>query len=253
MAIQVQSVSDSCAASLAHDIERQGYAMLPNFLSPDDLARMRRFVADSVRNNNGEYAGLIGPDAVAGSGLDDLARSATFRDMMERIYEKGTGLKAPPDDFYQLLRCLTGSTVGVHSYVFHYDSYVLTMLIPIEIPTTGQTGDLLLLPNTRRLRKRYVSNVVDKAILDNAVSQWILRKLTVLGLLRMTRLKMIPGTAYFFWGYRTVHTNEPCDANQVRATALFHYVNPHAGASRRWLRRSRQPMPVIRQPVSPAA
>jgi hypothetical protein len=126
------------------------------------------------------------------------------------------------------------------------------VLIPIEIPTAGKTGDLLIFPNTRRLRKRYLSNVIDKAILDNFVTQWILRRLTVLGMLRVTRIKLIPGNAYVFWGYRSVHTNEPCDAGHVRATALFHYSNPHAGALRS-LRRAHQPAPSQRHPVAPPA
>jgi len=252
MALPVPAVLDDPSALLVQDIERQGYAMLPNFVAPDVLAKMQRFVAGSIRNTNGEYAGLIGPDSVAGSGLDDLARSPPFRDMIESIYEGGTGMKAPPDEFYQILRCLTGRSVSKHSYVFHYDSYVVTVLIPIEIPTAGKTGDLLLFPNTRRLRKRYLSNLVDKAILDNFVTQWILRKLTVLGMLRVTRIKLIPGNAYVFWGYRSVHTNEPCDSGQVRATALFHYANPHADA-RRSFRRPRQPAPLQRHPVAPLA
>ena len=105
------------------------------------------------------------------------------------------------------------------------------MLIPVVIPMTGQTGDFLMLPNMRAIRKRYLFNVVDKVILDNPVSQWALRKLTQMGAIRLTRIKLTPGNAYFFWGYRSVHTNEPCDPDQVRATALFHYANPHAGAA----------------------
>jgi hypothetical protein len=32
---------------------------------------------------------------------------------------------------------------------------------------------------------------------------------------------MIPGNLYFFWGYRTVHANEACDPDKIRATALW--------------------------------
>jgi hypothetical protein len=114
--------------------------------------------------------------------------------------------------------------------LFHYDSYVVTVLIPIEIPTAGMTGDFLMLPNTRRVRKRYAANVIDKVILDNPVSQFLLRTLTKANVIRPTRIRMVPGNAYFFWGYRSVHTNEPCDSDRIRATALFHFANPHVPA-----------------------
>jgi hypothetical protein len=38
---------------------------------------------------------------------------------------------------------------------------------------------------------------------------------------------MSPGDIYFFWGYQSLHGNEPCYASSVRATALFHYADPH--------------------------
>jgi hypothetical protein len=231
MFFHTPEISTAQVAALVEDINRRGYGVIPGFIYAEDLERMRAFVADAVKQSNGEYAGFIGPDAVRGSGLDELAISRPFRTMIEQIYQQGTGQKPPKQEFYQLLRCLTGNGARQHSYLFHYDSYVITMLIPVVIPTTGQTGDFLMLPNTRGIRSRYLFNVVDKVILDNPVSQWALRKLTKMGLIRLTRIKLTPGNAYFFWGYRSVHTNEPCDPDQVRATALFHYANPHAGAA----------------------
>ena len=38
---------------------------------------------------------------------------------------------------------------------------------------------------------------------------------------------------YFFWGYRSIHTNEPCDPDKLRATALFHYGDPHRNSKTR--------------------
>jgi hypothetical protein len=151
--------------------------------------------------------------------------------MIEKVYECGTGRKAPKQEFYQVLRCLSGNSARRHSYLFHYDSYVVTVLIPIEIPTAGMSGDLLMLPNTRKVRNTYAANVIDKIILDNPLSQALLKYLTRKNVIRLTRIKMVPGNAYFFWGYRSVHTNEPCDAERIRATALFHFANPHAGTS----------------------
>ncbi len=102
------------------------------------------------------------------------------------------------------------------------------MLVPIEIPKQGQTGDLVMIPNFRRVRASYLANLIDKVLLDNKATQFVLRTLMHRGWLRLTRLKLVPGSAYLFWGYRSIHTNEPCDVGRVRATALFHYANSHA-------------------------
>lgn len=218
-------------ASLVSRIDRDGYACVPGFPGSADLERVRSFVAGAVRKSNGEYTGFTGTDSLAGSGLDEIGQSWDFRNLAERIYEAGTGEPASNQKFYQVLRCLAGRTSAAHSYFFHYDSYVLTILLPIEIPTGGRTGDLLMLPNMRRIRKTYLANVLDKVILDNRLSQLVLRGLIKARLLRVTRVKIVPGNLYFFWGYRSIHANEPCDPDQVRATALFHYANPHRGAS----------------------
>jgi len=214
-------------AALAAAIEREGFATIPNFVGAEDLERMRAFVGRAVEGSGGEYVGFTGPDAVEGSGLDELANSPSFRSLMEKIYEAGTGRAPPSQPFYQVLRCLTGQGSRRNSYLFHYDSYVVTALVPIMVPSSGLSGDLLLLPNTRGIRSTYLFNVIDKLILDNKLSQFVLRQLTLKGWLPITRIKMVPGTMYFFWGYRTIHTNEPCDPDKVRSTALFHYANPH--------------------------
>jgi hypothetical protein len=228
MSVGIRQISNTHVADLVGDIERQGFAIIPDFIGAKDLVRMQRFVAEAVQNAGGEYAGFTGPSAVTGSGLDELAGSQVFRELIQRIYECGTGQKAPQQEFYQVLRCLSGQNARKHSYIYHYDSYIVTALIPIEIPAVGPSGDFLMLPNTRRVRKFYLTNVIDKLLLDNTLTQWALRKLAGLGLIRLTRVKLIPGNAYLFWGYRSIHTNEPCDPNHIRGTALFHYINPHA-------------------------
>ena len=219
--------------SLAREIEANGYARIRGYVPGRDLEAMRAFVRRSVSGADDRYVGFTGPGAVAGSTLDDLAADPSFHDLMARIYEAGTGLKAPPVAFHQVLRCLTGKAALEHSYYFHYDSYVVTALVPIEIPASGLSGDLVMIPGTRPLRRGYARNVIDKLLLDNRLTQWVLKRMLLGGSKRFVRLRPVPGDLYLFWGYRSVHTNEPCDPDKVRATALFHYANPHEGRGRR--------------------
>ena len=215
---------------IVDDINTKGYGCLPGFITPDELRVMRSFVQNALHKSGGEYVGFAGPTNVEGSTLDTLGANPAFRELMEQIYEHGTGQKAPSTPFYQVLRCLTGESAKDHSMNFHYDSYVVTALIPIEIPTSGLRGDLIILPNTRKIRSSYLFNAVDKVLLDNWLTQVSLRTLVRWRKFPLVRLKPVPGDIYFFWGYRSIHTNEACDPDKVRATALFHYANPHAGS-----------------------
>ena len=231
MSIRVPQVSPSQISALVADLNGRGFTSIPNYLQAGDLARMRRFVRAAMEKSGNEYIGFGGPDEVAGSGLEELYHEPLFIKLIRDLYERGTGKKAPEQAFYHVLRCLSGQSGQKHSLQFHYDSYVVTALIPIEIPKQGRAGDLIMFPNTRRVRPAYLLNAVDKVLLDNPLSQRLLRASVRRQVLKPVRIHMQPGNLYFFWGYRSIHTNEPCDPDKVRATALFHYANPHQKAS----------------------
>jgi hypothetical protein len=213
---------------LVADINRDGFGIIANYVGEHELNRMRMFVSEAINAAGQQYVGFVGKAAVSESAFADLSDSTSFRSLMTRIYERGTSCAAPKAELYQVLRCLAGESGKAHSLIFHYDSYVVTALIPVEIPRTGRSGDLVMLRHRRGIRKTYLANFIDKLFLDNRLTQSVLRLLHEKGILPVTRIKMIPGNAYFFWGYQSIHANEACDSNHVRATAIYHFANPHA-------------------------
>lgn len=235
MSTSICDLSAVDTRSVVRSIETKGYGVVPGFLKPEALDQVRRFVSAAVTRSGGQYVGFTGSELGEGV-LADVAADQSFHAFMQQIYSIGTGRNAPQVGFYQVLRCLSGSSVQRHSMNFHYDSYVVTALIPIEIPASGKTGDLLMIPNARRIRQTYIANVFDKVLLDNRVTQVLLRWLIRRRLVPVTRIKPVPGDLYLFWGYRSIHANEACDESKVRATALYHYANPHAGTALRPVR-----------------
>jgi len=213
------------------DMERKGYSCIPNFIAKDDLSEVQDFVEAIVEKSQHEYVVLKDRDAVQGTILDEIAGSPNFQSMFAQLFQLALGRPAPMVTFYQILRCLTGKGSASHSLIFHYDSYLITALIPVTIPKSGLRGDFLLIPNSRKVRSSYIRNLVDKILLDNRLTQALLKKRAKMGERSITRIEMIPGNLYLFWGYRSVHTNEPCDPQSVRATALFHFFDPHADSA----------------------
>lgn len=227
MTLQVPEASTIKVEDLVNDLNTVGFGCVRDYISHDQLLRMQGFVQSALEHSHFEYVHFNGPDSVSGSGLDELADSSEFRKLIYQIYELGTKKPAPIEPFYQVLRCLSGASGQKNSLIFHYDSFVVTALIPIHIPTSGVAGDLLMYPNTRKIHGTYLRNAVDKVLLDNPITQKILKSAVNSSRFSPMRIKMIPGNLYFFWGYRSIHTNEPCDPDKVRATALFHFANPH--------------------------
>ena len=211
---------------LVGDIERSGYAVIPGYITNEELVSLQRFVSAAVNNVGNNYVALNGYTPVADTVLGKLAVSSSIKHLCMRSYELLTSQKPPDLNYYQVLRCLTGDGGRKHSMIFHYDSYVLTLLLPVEVPRGKDNGELIVLPNVRPIRQWYVTNLIDKLLLDNPLTQSLLRRIWMRST-RFVKISLNPGDLYLFWGYRSVHTNAPCDVDKIRATALFHYGDPH--------------------------
>lgn len=211
-------------------MNEQGYACIPEFISRKHLEELREHVAREASRHHGEYFAHHG-NAGLGRQLQALGSDPALRSLLSEVFQHGAGRRAFSDRIYQVLRCVQGSNGRKESNCFHYDATLVTALLPVEIPQEGtQRGDLLLFANSRRLRRSVLFNVVEKALLQNAFSRWLIALGIRHGLLHPQRLQLQPGNLYLFWGYRTLHANEPCDPSLRRATAIFHYGDPHAGS-----------------------
>lgn len=231
--LQLPDISDSDATQLAGEIERAGVAVIPSYIDGATLARLRQMVIEIVDDNGGEYTALTGKAEIAGTLLERIGEEPRLLKLMHLIYEKGLGHAAPSQSLYQVLRCLTGSSGLRHAYFFHYDSYVVTALLPIITPQEGLAGDLVVKPNHRRVRGSYLVNLIDKILVDNKFAQKYFRAQAEALKGGFVRVRIIPGNLYLFWGYRTLHANEPCDPQMIRSTALFHFGDPHAASQLR--------------------
>jgi hypothetical protein len=222
-----RELTDDEVASLVREIDRSGYAVLPQYLPQQEIEQLRLFVREAVAAAGGSYVALTGDVPVANTALGAMAHSVGLKQIFRRVYKRAASAPAKDDGYHQVLRCLTGDAGQKNSLMFHYDSYVVTALLPIEVPAGKNTGELIMLRNVRPIRKNYLTNLADKVILDNPLTQFVLRNMAARRADRFVRLPMVPGDLYFFWGYRSVHTNLPCDPDKVRATALFHFGDPH--------------------------
>ena len=228
--LPLPEVSRERIVELVADMNRKGFGVLPGYVQSEDLARLRSFVEDAVSAAGEQYVSFIGEEPVRGTLLQALSNSPAFAGLLRQVYELGAGVPAPDQSLYQVLRCLKGKSGLKHALLFHYDSYVVTALLPVIIPTEGLTGKLVIAPNVRPIRSSYLFNLIDKIILDNSVTQFFLRTVYRRDLLKLQQISMVPGNLYFFWGYRSVHGNEACDPDKIRATALFHFGDPHANS-----------------------
>src|SRR5260221_4442785 len=174
----VPEISRERIIDLVADMNKVGFGVLPGYLNPADLEDLQRFVENvenAVASAGGEYVVFTGKEAVAGTLLERLSASIPFVNLLREIYKEGSGQPAPNQSLYQVLRCLKGKSGLKHALHFHYDSYVVTALLPVIIPSQGSAGHLVMAPNWPPVRSSYLFNLLDKIILDNPATQFLLR------------------------------------------------------------------------------
>jgi hypothetical protein len=223
--------ASSSIALLVNDMDQHGHAVIEQAFSPDALTDMRQYVEREASRHQGQYFAYHGLNALAGSPLARLARSPELSAVLDQLHRHATGAPAPSREIFPVLRCVQGGSGTRESNAFHYDATLITLLVPIFIPETGdQRGDLVMFPNLRPVRASVAVNVMEKAVLQNKVSRRLLTQGIKAGWLKPRTLPLVPGNLYLFWGYRTLHANQACSPDVRRATALFHYGDPHAGS-----------------------
>ena len=224
------AVDTNVVSHLASELNRVGFACIDSYLTFDQLEAAHVDIENEARNRGNKSFAVRGTPNIPGTLFEQLALSDEFQRLLLGVYSAGTG-RAPlsTEKVHTVIRCLQGSDSAAESNRFHYDATTLTVLLPIliPIPNKGEEGRLVLFPNNRQLRYNAMLNVIEKAVIQNRLSQRLVALAIRFGLLRPTKLELVPGNLYFFWGYRSLHANEPCNPRALRSTVLFHYDNPH--------------------------
>ncbi|AHL76048.1 hypothetical protein CH92_13475 [Stutzerimonas stutzeri] len=231
MNIQFRSLNSEAQQLIAKEMNVKGSSCIANFFTQEQLSSLQQYVGIDADKHNGQYFAHHGGTEIESSLIGVLGAAPEFRELLASIYQTGTGKAAYSDEILKVLRCVQGNSGRRESNCFHYDASLVTVLLPIVIPQNGtDRGDLIIFPNLRRVRSNVLFNVFEKALLQNALSRKLITTAIRHHLLKPERLQLVPGNLYLFWGYRTLHANEPCDPASRRATAILHYGDPHAGS-----------------------
>ena len=118
--------------------------------------------------------------------------------------------------------------------IFHFDSYFLTINIPITMPDENKSrneindsGDLLILPNFRKFSNNLLINLIIKVLFQNPIMRFFLSFSVVQKIIKIKRIKLSNSKIYIFYGYRTLHGVDTNYEKGERTTFLIHIHNPH--------------------------
>lgn len=205
-------------------LNHSGVAFIKNVISLKDLNNLQNIVKNSISKNGERYFTILNP---LNKEFNLLKEDKEFFLLSKNISEKKLSRTIRKEDFLSVLRVITGDKTKEKSYQFHFDAYILTILIPIFIPQTqSDNGHLILYPNLRKKIRYSFINFLEKIFYQNYLSRTIIKNLLKKSV-NKNIIKLKPGNIYFFWGYQSLHANLPIDPKLLRSTLLLHFGTVH--------------------------
>src|SRR5215469_11537995 len=71
-------------AELVADMNRKGFGVLPGYVRPEDLAKLRSFVEGAVSAVGEQYVSFTGAEPVKGTLLEVLSSSPSFANLLHQ-------------------------------------------------------------------------------------------------------------------------------------------------------------------------
>ncbi|MGF6916216.1 hypothetical protein [Paraburkholderia sp. 40] len=179
--------------------------------------------------------GTTAPRSQSGAEIAEmLRRGQAFRELEQSICANARAMAAKfgrtnlPTEPFHVLRCASKTSLA-ESHCRHYDSHLLTLLIPLQLAPDGVHNGDLVMYRKPRLSVTTLTNVICKmrhGFLQSLPLSW--RSWHTLHDLRVGNCKRIPvkpGSVYEFNGFALQHANLDVQNGQ-RRTLLIHYYDP---------------------------
>jgi hypothetical protein len=209
-----------------------GLVMFKNVFSPELIRRFNEEI-DVLTAGCDAYPGkLLNEKAISIVSelqtLDEYRQVEKFCRRVSRLRYSATFRKDPSDEVKCYIRCANAQSDS-SSHLRHFDSYLMTILIPINIVTSpGDNGDLVVY-RKKNFTTSVAGNVFRKTLtkFDNSLPLKYRRKKTLSQLESKLCDKIVcaVGNVYFFNGYNIKHCNFSVSSGE-RRTLLIHAYDP---------------------------
>lgn len=226
---EVISLGGISASWLANQLDNDGVVRLHDAFSNEWLQALRDSVIDDIAGHGDGDFWIAQADREIGSPAHQLVSDPALRELFHETVRLRFPNATPDQGIRASMPVRPGTLPKTRSNLFHYDACVLTMVVPIFIPsaTIGTNGELAAFGNKRPFRRFVPTHLVDTILTHNSLYRRHITK-KVLDAPEKYIVPLQPGDAYLFWGYRTFHGNLVCAPGRLRATLIIQYGQVHS-------------------------
>lgn len=233
----MNSYSDSLNINF-EELTRNGYLRLPSLV---DYCDLREWSKKIILSNKSETFTEATDQHI--SFIEELGITTTLASKLYEYAHNVHDYRGDRLNQYHIARYIMPKNNN-ESYRSHYDSHLLTLVLPVQIPKASSqytTGQLVYKPNARRVPQNELQNIFQKLSSKKYGSASATTKLMEQeGVLVENFIDYCP---LLFLGRTTLHANLPVSefCEVPRLTLLAHFFDPNptygVGAFLRLLRR----------------
>ena len=203
---------------------KSGYIEIENFFSDDQFEQIKKFVDQKIIENNNKSFFLT---SNTNSDIDFFFKTnLTINKKIETIIKQFNFVKIDENNHetYKCLRVLKKSRIKKQSRDFHFDSHLLTILVPIYIPNRegSENGHLMMSPKLRAETKNIFKNIFQKLFYQNKILSQLTKYAWFRKKISLEKIILKPKSIFIFNGFTNLHGNLEIFEEDTRATLLIH-------------------------------
>ena len=206
------------------DYLKEGFLEVQNFFSEYQFEILKNFVDNKIIENKNKSFFLT---SSTNSDIDAFFKNNwDIKEKIENTIKRFNFVKKTDDNYesYKCLRVLKNSRIKNQVRDFHFDSHILTILIPIYIPNRegSENGHLMMSPKLRSETKNIFMNIFQKFFYQNRILSHLTKYAWFQKKINLKKIILKPKSIFIFNGFTNLHGNLEIYEGDTRATLLIH-------------------------------
>jgi hypothetical protein len=212
-----------------NQFDEKGYCEIKNFINDNEINILKKFVNKNLSQNKFNSFFL---SSKSNNNIDKffIKHKQIEKKLIKILIEISNKLgvvhlksKKP----YYVLRVLHKKRIEQESLNFHFDSHLITVLIPIIIPKrkNSNNGHFLMIPHKRKITTSIFKNIIQKIFYQKIIGFFLKKFRSLISIYGFKKVILKPGSLFLFNGFRTLHGNLDIDIRDTRATFLVHFYD----------------------------
>jgi len=210
-------------------LKDNGYVKIKNFFTQDTINKIYDFTVSEIKRINKDRFS-INESQLENTVINNIIYEADLKKFCEDLNEKNAINNVSFNPHF-LIHYKRKKNKSDEKFSFHYDAFVYTIIIPINIHNENENNfamSLELIPNYRNLTNSMIINIFQKLIIQNKLFKFFSNSFLFKFFFKTKNIKIDFSEILIFNGFRSLHSHSISKAHveKEKARLIIHVFNP---------------------------